>query len=107
MCKQIIIRGREDVVDIALLYDSKLMELVSSCNSIEFAVGDIYLAKIKKVIPSLNAVFVDLGYEHAAFLHYNDLGPQFASLHQTLQNIVTGKQTSKFEDLELLPQKTG
>lgn len=104
MCKQIIIRGREDVVDIALLYDSKLMELVSSCNSIEFAVGDIYLAKIKKVIPSLNAVFVDLGYEHAAFLHYNDLGPQFASLHQTLQNIVTGKQTSKFEDLELLPE---
>ena len=91
MGKEIIIRGGDKVVDIALLEDSKLMEFISSSNEINYAVGDIYLAKIQKVRPSLNAVFVELGYEHAAFLHYNDLGPQFLSLHTTLKNIIEGK----------------
>lgn len=104
MSKEIIIRGREkDVVDVALVEDSKLLEYVSSANNISFAVGDIYLAKIKKVIPSLNAVFVDLGYEHAAFLHYNDLGPQFQSLNKALHTIIEGKQIPSFEQFELEP----
>ena len=93
MSKEIIIRGHgKDVVDVALVEDSKLLEYVSSANNISFAVGDIYLARVKKIIPSLNAVFVDLGYEHAAFLHYNDLGPQFQSVNYTLGQIMDGKQ---------------
>ncbi|MCQ2959175.1 MAG: Rne/Rng family ribonuclease [Bacteroidales bacterium] len=104
MSKEIIIRGRDKNVDIALLEDSKLLEYVSSENNIDFAVGDIYLAKIKKVIPSLNAVFVDLGYEHAAFLHYNDLGPNFQSLKTVLKNIIAGKNIPKFTQIELLPE---
>lgn len=103
MGKEIIIRGGDKVVDIALLEDSKLMEFISSSNEINYAVGDIYLAKIQKVRPSLNAVFVELGYEHAAFLHYNDLGPQFLSLHTTLKNIIAGKPVPPFEELQLLP----
>lgn len=104
MTKQIIIRGRENGVDIALVEDSKLWEYVSSDNNINFAVGDIYLAKVKKVIPSLNAVFVDLGYEHAAFLHYNDLGPNFQSQNTTLKNIIEGRKVSSFSEIELLPE---
>ena len=104
MSKEIIIRGHgKDVVDVALLEDSKLLEYVSSSNNINFAVGDIYLAKIKKITPSLNAVFVDLGYEHAAFLHYNDLGPQFQSMSEALHRIVEGKNIPSFENIELLP----
>ena len=49
MNKEIIIRGRKNSVDIALLEDSKLLEIVSSNNDTNFAVGDIYLAKIKKM----------------------------------------------------------
>ena len=104
MSKEIIIRGHgKDVVDVALLEDSKLLEYVSSSNNINFAVGDIYLAKIKKITPSLNAVFVDLGYEHAAFLHYNDLGPQFQSMSEALHRIIEGKNIPSFENIELLP----
>ncbi len=103
MSKEIVIRGRNKVVDIALLEDSKLMELVSSNNTIDFAVGDIYLARVKKIIPSLNAVFVDLGYNHAAFLHYNDLGPHFNTLHTTIKTIVEGR-TPAFEQIQLLPE---
>lgn len=102
MSKEIIIRGRGDVVDIALLQDSKLLELVSSSNIADFAVGDIYLAKVKKIIPSLNAVFVELGYEHAAFLHYNDLGPQFSSFHTYLKSIEEGRKPIPFE--QIIPQ---
>lgn len=103
MSKSIVIREQGQVVDIALLEDNKLMEYVSSNNTVNFAVGDIYLAKIKKVIPSLNAVFVDLGYEHAAFLHYNDLGPQFKTLHSTVKNIIDGKKISNFSEIESEP----
>lgn len=104
MSKEIIIRGHgKDVVDVALVEDSKLLEYVSSANNISFAVGDIYLARVKKIIPSLNAVFVDLGYEHAAFLHYNDLGPQFQSVNYTLGQIMDGKQLPSFDKFELLP----
>lgn len=104
MSKEIVIRGRERSVDIALLEDSKLMEVVSSCNENSFAVGDIYLAKVKKIMPSLNAIFVNVGYEHAAFLHYNDLGPQFESFHTYLKNISEGRQNPSFTSITLEPE---
>ena len=104
MNKEIIIRGRKNSVDIALLEDSKLLEIVSSNNDINFAVGDIYLAKIKKIIPSLNAVFVNLGYEHAAFLHYNDIGPNFESFHSYLKNLSENKRNPNFCSTNLQPE---
>ena len=42
----------------------------------------MYLGRIKKLMPGLNACFVDVGYEKDAFLHYLDLGPQFNSLEK-------------------------
>jgi ribonuclease G len=52
----------------------------------DFAVGDIYLGKVRKVVASLNAAFVNVGYEKDAFLHYLDLGPQFKSLDKFTQD---------------------
>ncbi|HYQ57895.1 MAG TPA: Rne/Rng family ribonuclease, partial [Draconibacterium sp.] len=51
----------------------------------KFAVGDIYLGKVKKIMPSLNAAFIDVGYSKDAFLHYLDMGPQFATLNKFLR----------------------
>jgi ribonuclease G len=67
-------------VDIALLEDKKLVELHSEKSDGRFAVGDLYLGKVKKLIPGLNAAFVDVGYEKDAFLHYTDLSPYARSL---------------------------
>ena len=75
----IIDAGNPDNVVVALLENQKLIELHSESNESGFMVGDIYHGKIKKIIPSLNAAFVDVGYEKDAFLHYHDLGPQFRS----------------------------
>lgn len=66
----------------ALLEDKKLVELNRENSEVRFAVGDIYLGKIKKIMPSLNAAFIDVGYEKDAFLHYLDLGPQFSTLKE-------------------------
>jgi len=70
---------------IALQEDRKLVELTREKSGARFAVGDIYLGKVKKIMPSLNAAFIDVGYEKDAFLHYLDLGPQFATLNKFLR----------------------
>lgn len=66
-------------ISIALLEDSRLVSLQKESRNVVYAVGDLYLAKVKKLMPGLNAAFVDVGYEKDAFLHYLDLGPQFAT----------------------------
>src|SRR5690606_34413909 len=58
---------------------------------LNFAVGDMYLGKVKKLAPSLNAAFVDIGYSKDAFLHYHDLGPQVKSLLTYTNLVASGK----------------
>ena len=71
-------------ISIALLEDKRLVELRKEKSNIQFTVGDIYLGRVKKIMPGLNAAFVDVGYEKDAFLHYHDLGPQFKTLNKFL-----------------------
>lgn len=72
-------------ISIALLEDSRLVSLQKESRNVVYAVGDLYLAKVKKIMPGLNAAFVDVGYEKDAFLHYLDLGPQFSTYSELLK----------------------
>ena len=85
MSYELIINSTPDGVITALLDDNKLIELHKDGLDNNFSVGDVYLGKVKKIIPSLNAAFVDVGYEKDAFLHYLDLGPQFKSMNKYVQ----------------------
>jgi len=76
---------------IALQENKKLVELTREKSGARFAVGDIYLGKVKKIMPSLNAAFIDVGYEKDAFLHYLDMGPQFATLNKFLRIVSSRK----------------
>ena len=80
--KDLIIDSGQDEISIALLEDKQLVELNKEKKNLQFAVGDIYLGKVKKIMPGLNAAFVNVGYERDAFLHYLDLGAQFRTLHK-------------------------
>ncbi len=80
MTKELIINVNPHGVDIALLEDKKLVELHSEKTDANFSVGDIYLGKVKKLIPGMNAAFVDVGFEKDGFLHYTDLSPYIRSL---------------------------
>ena len=111
MNKELIISAAAQGVDIALLEDKKLVELHSEKNDARFAVGDLYLGKVKKLIPGLNAAFVDVGFEKDAFLHYTDLSPYAKSLLKFTQQAINDKspQGFNFSEFEIEPEivKTG
>lgn len=92
MSLDLIVDSRSNGIWLALLRDGKLIELHEEQGNTDFAVGDIYLGKVRKIVPSLNAAFVDVGYEKDAFLHYLDLGPQFASLSKFAKDSLHGRQ---------------
>ena len=80
MTKELIINAVPQGVEIALLEDKRLVELHSEKSDASFAVGDLYLGKVKKLIPGLNAAFIEVGFEKDAFLHYTDLSPYVRSI---------------------------
>ncbi len=80
--KDLIIDVGVSEVSLALLEDKQLTELNKEKRNVKFSVGDIYLGKVKKIMPGLNAAFVNVGYERDAFLHYLDLGAQFRTQHK-------------------------
>jgi len=88
MNKEMIIDASDDGVEIALLENKKLVELHYEQTNAPFAVGDLYLGKVKKLMPGLNAAFVDVGYERDAFLHYTDLSPYVLSLIKFTKNSI-------------------
>ncbi len=90
MNKELIINSAGDGVEIALLEDKKLVELHFERGKDHFAVGDLYLGKVKKLMPGLNAAFVDVGFEKDAFLHYTDLSPYFRSLVKFSRQSIEG-----------------
>ena len=91
MSSDLIIDVTPSEIVIALQEDKKLVELTRERSGAKFAVGDIYLGKVKKIMPSLNAAFIDVGYEKDAFLHYLDLGPQFATLNKFVRIAISKK----------------
>ena len=91
MNKELIINAVPQGVEIALLEDKKLVELHNEKSDARFAVGDLYLGKVKKLIPGLNAAFVDVGFEKDAFLHYTDLSPYAKSLLKFTQVAINDK----------------
>ena len=76
MNRELIIDSNASEVSIALLEDKNLVELNQEKTNNNFVVGDVFLGKVKKIMPGLNAAFVNVGHEKDAFLHYLDLGPQ-------------------------------
>jgi ribonuclease G len=98
LIKELIIDSTPNGATIALLQDKQLVELHKEQVSNNYTVGDILLGRIKKIMPSLNAAFVDVGYEKDAFLHYLDLGPQVQSLLKLAKQVRSGGYQSKLLD---------
>lgn len=92
MNSELIIDSSANEVHIALVEDKRLVELNTEKKENNFSVGDIYLGRVKKLMPSLNAAFVDIGYEKDAFLHYLDLGAQVQSMIKFMKNTQGGRQ---------------
>ncbi len=92
MTSEVIIDVQQKDIQIALLEDKELVEYQQEQRSLSFSVGNIYVAKVKKLMPGLNACFVDVGAERVAFLHYLDLGTQFHSYEKYLKQVSSDRK---------------
>jgi len=96
--RNLIIKSLDETVEIALLEDGRLVELHHEQLDSQFTVGDIFLGRIRKLNPGLNAAFVNIGHEKDAFLHYTDLGPQLNSMIKYSNGAINGSfKTSKLD----------
>ena len=92
MTSEVIIDVQPKDISIALLEDKSLVEYQKEPRAASFTVGNIYLGKVKKLMPGLNACFVDVGAEKEAFLHYLDLGLQFSSYEKYLKQVTSDRK---------------
>jgi ribonuclease G len=97
LTKELIINVVPQGVEIALMEGKRLVELHNEKNDANFSVGDLYLGKVKKLIPGLNAAFVDVGFEKDAFLHYTDLSPYIKSILKFTAQAVSDKSEGSFD----------
>ncbi len=105
MKSELIVDVQASEVSKALLEDGRLVSLQKEARNIAYAVGDIYLAKVKKLMPGLNAAFVNVGYEKDAFLHYLDLGSHFSSYSEFVEQLMSDKKRlPKLSQMKLLPE---
>ena len=110
MEKELIISASTDEVQIAMLEDKQLVELHKEKKNNHFAVGDVVLGKVRKIMPGLNAAFVDINDEKDGFLHYLDLGPSYNSFEKYLRLAMNGDasvKTLKNFNIEPVFGKTG
>lgn len=103
MTSELIVDVSPKQISMAVLEDGRLVELQRERRDLAFAVGDIYLGKVKKVMPGLNAAFVDVGYHKDAFLHYLDLGLHFLQQQKLLELVEKQKNISAFSKVSGLP----
>ena len=102
MNRELIINVTPNEITIAMVEDKVLVELNKEQCKTGFAVGDIYQGKRRKIMPGVNAAFVNIGHEKDAFMHYLDLGPQFASLTKLVNNQVGGgRRQMRLEGMQL------
>ena len=99
MNRELIVNVNPTEISIALCEDKVLVELNKEQCQTGFSVGDIYLGKVRKIMPGLNAAFVNIGHEKDAFIHYLDLGSQFPSLQKLVASQQPGKRGMRVEGM--------
>ena len=77
MKKEIVINATNEETRIAIVEDSKLVELFVERPDYERMVGDIYKGKVSRVLPGMQAAFIDIGHEQNAFLHFSDISSSY------------------------------
>lgn len=104
MKSELVVDVQSAEISVALLEDDRLEEINRFTREKTFSVGNIYLGKVKKVMPALNAAFVDVGYEKDAFLHYLDLGVGFNRLNGYVQSVLAnGVKKTNMNSFRSLP----
>ncbi|MDD6778838.1 MAG: Rne/Rng family ribonuclease [Bacteroidales bacterium] len=91
MSSDLVVDVRPNEISTALLEDGRLVSLQKESRDASYAVGNLYIAKVKKLMPGLNAAFVNVGFEKDAFLHYLDLGSQFNTYSAFMEEVLSDR----------------
>lgn len=103
---ELFVDVHSQAVSIAITEEKQLVEFQKEEQTETFSVGNIYHGRVKKIMPGLNACFVDVGSEKEAFLHYTDLGAQFYSLQKYLKQITSDrKKNFPIAKASIMPEK--
>ena len=106
MTSELIVDVHSQEISIAITEEKQLVEFQREEQTETFSVGNIYHGRVKKIMPGLNACFVDVGSEKEAFLHYSDLGPQFYSLQKYLKQVTSDRKKSfPIAKASIMPEK--
>ena len=103
VCSELFLDVRSSEVNIALLNNKRLVELSTEYSNVDFSVGDIYLGRVNKLMPGLNAAFIDVGYRKDAFLHYLDLGSGFLTMKKFVRMGMT-KNVNALTNIKVEPE---
>ena len=103
MISELVVDVQPNEITLALLEDKKLVELQKESQDVSFSVGNIYLGRVKKLMPALNAAFVDVGHKKDAFLHYLDLGVEFNSVSSFQKLVSDKKKAQQIQKMKLEP----
>ncbi len=104
MRSELIVDVQPTDISTALLEDGRLMSLQKESRDASYAVGNLYFAKVKKLMPGLNAAFVNVGHKKDAFLHYLDLGSQFSSYSEFIKSVLAKpEKRPSLSKFKLLP----
>lgn len=103
MKSELIVDVQQQETSIALLEDSRLVSLQKENRNVAYAVGNIYLAKVRKLMPGLNAAFVDVGYDKDAFIHYLDLGSQYSTYSKFIAETFEDKKIPNISKFPVEP----
>ena len=90
MNKELIVSATDSEIQLALLEDKQLVELHKDKTGNKIHVGDIFVGKVRKIMPGLNAAFIDVGEDKDGFVHYLDLGPNYNSLAKYMKLAMNG-----------------
>ncbi len=101
--KDLVVEVSASEVRIALMENHRLIELDrESTQGHVCSVGDVYLGRVKKLLPALNAAFVDIGDSKEAFIHYLDLGLYFNAFDTFVRETNPNRNPSKvYSDIKL------
>ncbi len=103
MTSELVVDVQSKEITIAVLEDKKLVELQQESQDESFSVGNIYVGKVKKLMPALNAAFVNVGHKKDAFLHYLDLGVEFNSILAFQKLVGDKKKMLPLQKMKLQP----
>ncbi len=102
---ELIVSSNEEGLRIGILEDRRIVELHYEKTNKLFSVGDMFLGKVKKIVPGLNAAFVEVGHPRDAFLHHLDLGPNVRTLQKYVKSVQSSKNNiTPLGDIKLLPE---